>query len=99
LIRGFVSKENFLGKFNVRPGPALLSVMAQRLPEFNENNFLKGQQVLREAMEKLVAGGVFIPGYKAKNRNFWMFCSIMDNKELYKNYMIKFGVYPFSKSS
>lgn len=32
LIRGFVSKENFLPKFNVRPGPALLSVMAQRLP-------------------------------------------------------------------
>lgn len=54
---------------------------------------------MREAMNKLVAGGVFVPGYKAKERNFWMFTCIMDNKELYKNYMIKFGVYPFAKSS
>ena len=73
--------------------------MALRLPQFDEKKYLAGQSLLREAMNKLIAGGIFIPGYKAKDRNFWMFTCIMDNKDLYKNYMIKFGVYPFSKSS
>ena len=39
-------------------------------------------------MDFLVEGGLMVPGYKAKNWNFWMFTILMDNKQLFKDFMI-----------
>jgi len=47
----------------------------------------------------LVEAGIFIPGHAVKERNYWLFPMIVENKDLFIQYMLQKGVIPAKSST
>ena len=99
MARGFTAQDDFLGKFRIQPGACMLHFLHERLSAFDHEKFRRDMEQLHKIQDILLSAGFFVPGSKIKNRNFWLFPVMIENKELFKEYMLLKGVVPFSNSS
>lgn len=99
LIRGFKADEDFLGKFRIAPGPCLLDMMLDRCSKFNYSAFRSEMLRLQTHERSLVEAGIFIPGHAVSERNYWLFPMIVENKDLFIQYMLQKGVIPAKSST
>ena len=81
LIRGFPDEEGFLEKFRKQIPVAMMAMLLLRLKDFDQNEFEKKTQNLRDAQNTMVKGGIEIPGYGVKNRYFWLYPFVSEEKE------------------
>jgi dTDP-4-amino-4,6-dideoxygalactose transaminase len=73
--------------------------MLKRCKEFSYQTFKGEMRRLQQHQKSMVDAGIFIPGYRAEDRNFWLFPIVVENKELFIQYMIQKGVVPVKSST
>jgi len=95
LTRGFKPGDDFLSRFRVRPGPCLLHFMNWRLENFDLNERELSDRKLIQSVETLAQAGIFQPGIDIKDRTFWLFPAVVENKQLLINYLAQKGVIAF----
>ena len=76
----------------MQPGPELLHFMLHRLKNFDYTEFQSAQQRFRYTMDQLNSQGIFMPGVESRDRGYWMFPFVVENKALFLNYMLLRGV-------
>mmetsp|Transcript_26180 Transcript_26180/g.19666 ORF Transcript_26180/g.19666 Transcript_26180/m.19666 type:complete len:112 (-) Transcript_26180:323-658(-) len=83
LVRGFQAQNDYLAKYRFQPGGALLSFLYDRLVKFDPWQFKVNCKRYQIAVEELTKAGILVPGYKIKDRGFWLFPIIVPNKVLF----------------
>jgi dTDP-4-amino-4,6-dideoxygalactose transaminase len=99
LVRGFSQDQDFLTKFRVQPSPVLLNFMLKRFQRFDQVEFERTSKLLKQSQERLIKAGFFIPGQDTQDRNVWPFPIIVQNSELFMQYMFLKGVIPYKTST
>ena len=54
---------------------------------------------MKQSQDKLTAAGFFIPGNEAKDRNVWPFPMVVENRDMFMEYMFLKGVIPYKTST
>jgi len=49
--------------------------------------------------KSLLEAGIFVPGHAVKERNYWLFPIVVENKDLFLKYMLQKGVVPAKSST
>ena len=99
LIRGFPDEDGFLEKFRKQIPVAMMAMLLLRLKSFNQAEFERKTQNLRDAQNHLVKNGVEVPGHGLKNRYFWLYPFVTENKELAFQKLQKRGVDAYKRST
>eukprot|EP00331_Platyophrya_macrostoma_P035659 CAMPEP_0176438570 /NCGR_PEP_ID=MMETSP0127-20121128/19375_1 /TAXON_ID=938130 /ORGANISM="Platyophrya macrostoma, Strain WH" /LENGTH=427 /DNA_ID=CAMNT_0017822571 /DNA_START=40 /DNA_END=1323 /DNA_ORIENTATION=- len=99
LIRGFNDESDFLEKFRKQLPIAMMAMLAMRLKAFNQADFEKKSQNLRDTMNTLVKGGVEVPGHGIKDRYFWLYPFKTNEKDNVFNKLQDRGVDVYKKST
>jgi len=92
LVRGFPADGDFLSKFRFQPCNTLLANLALRMQSFDNVYLAKRMKVLKRAQDRLVAGGVKVPGHAKQDRSFWLFPIVVPDIPLCYKALCNIGV-------
>jgi hypothetical protein len=81
--RGFKPGESFIERFRFKPCAPMLAFIYYRMQKFDPIAFDDYMRKYYVAQDQLIKAGIYVPGYKTKNRAFWLFPIVTPNKMLF----------------
>ena len=100
MVRGFPDEsKGFLNKFRKQVPTAMIAMLLLRLRRFSADGFEKKVQDLRDVQDMLVRNNVVIPAHEKKNRYYWAYPFIADDKSLAYEKLQNRGVDAYLRST
>lgn len=94
MLRGFpATNEPFLNKFHVKPSAALIRMLIDRTKHYSHKDHLAKTEPSNRMSVALSTNGIFVPGYAVVDRSYWLLPIAMPNRELFKAFCEKQGVF------
>ncbi len=91
-IRGFKPADDPIARYRFYPHVSLLHFIYHRMVTFDDRAFQKHISDMMNCTSQLIDGGCVIPGSLQKNRSFWLYPMMTENRQLTLDVMHLKGV-------
>ena len=91
-LRGFKNEKDYLQKFCYKPCSANLYFLNYRFATFSDVDYKQNITKLQYAVDVLASHHIYCPGYKNKDRGFWLFPVYASDANLLSTILNKRGV-------
>lgn len=100
MLRGFPpTNEPYLNKFHVKPSAPLIRMLIDRTKGYSHKEHLAKTEPSNRMSVALSTNGIFVPGYAMVDRSYWLLPIAVPNRELFKAFCEKQGVFCVYKTT